>query len=70
MYTCHGSKGNQRWSYDKSTGLLKHEGTGLCMSVAPGNGAGEDVLLKACDTADKGQQWDWDFDEPRKAPEP
>ena len=69
MYTCHGAKGNQLWSYDKAGGMVRHESTGLCMSVA-GEKAGDDVILVKCDSSDLGQQWDWDYDQPRQPPEP
>ena len=54
LYPCHGSRGNQWWTYDPNTKLLRHMATRKCLTVA---GSRDRLTVEECDTKNSGLVW-------------
>jgi len=55
LYPCHGSRGNQWWTWDTHTGLLKHAVSRKCLTVAEDK---KKLNMAECEAVDDKLRWD------------
>jgi hypothetical protein len=52
-YSCHNSKGNQQWQYDKDKKQILHTHSQLCLQM----NSNSKVVMSECDIQKTNQQW-------------
>lgn len=63
LYPCHGSKGNQYWSYDRRTKQLRHGSSDKCLAI---NEAKNKLVMEPCEKFVLKQQWELENFDPKK----
>lgn len=66
LFPCHGSKGNQYWTYNQKTKQLRHGSSEKCLAI---NSAKNKPVMEECDSHKERQRWqleNYDFDKTRK----
>ena len=54
LFSCHGGKGNQEWSYNHETMTLKHPTSGKCLTLATDK---KKLQMEKCDINNEQQRW-------------
>lgn len=54
LFPCHGSKGNQYWTYNTKTQQLRHGSSEKCLAI---NKAKNKPVMEECDSHKERQKW-------------
>lgn len=63
LYPCHGSKGNQFWTYVQDTKQIRHGSSEKCIAI---NEAKNKVIMEECDSMKEQQKWQMQNYDPSK----
>lgn len=63
LFPCHGSKGNQFWTYNAKTKQLRHGSSEKCLSI---NAAKSKPVMLECDAHKDSQKWTLENYDPTK----
>ncbi|XP_059607469.1 putative polypeptide N-acetylgalactosaminyltransferase 9 isoform X2 [Phlebotomus argentipes] len=63
LYPCHGSKGNQFWSYNQDTKQIRHGSSEKCIAI---NEAKTKVMMEECSAEKEHQKWQMQNYDPSK----
>lgn len=64
LYPCHGSKGNQLWQYEESSGHIVHGVSDKCLTVSEGKHPR--LLMEPCHYGEQRQSWTLENYDPNK----
>lgn len=63
LFPCHGSKGNQYWTYNAKTKQLRHGSSEKCLAI---NSAKNKPIMEECDSHKERQRWQLENYDPSK----
>lgn len=64
LFPCHGSKGNQFWTYNQKTHQIRHGSSEKCLAI---NAAKDKPIMEECDSHKERQRWKLENYDPSKA---
>ncbi|XP_061392900.1 putative polypeptide N-acetylgalactosaminyltransferase 9, partial [Musca vetustissima] len=63
LYPCHGSKGNQFWTFNNETKQIRHGSSDKCLAI---NEKRDKIVMEECNGGQLRQQWRLENYDPSK----